>query len=156
MAEPGDSESSSPAARARNSGLYATTGGQGAPSERAVAHPASKLVAIARTTARSLELVMLDLDSPPHGLDALGIAAGLAGGLDALGIAAGLAGAEENRSDGGRCSKPPQECEHNAKEPPLGEQPHQRSPFRRSSMRAHSITLMPISVTARSAHLAAC
>jgi hypothetical protein len=143
MAEPAGSESSSSAARARNSRLYRTTGGQDAPSERAVAHPASKLAAIARTTAgRSLELVALHLHGPPHV-------------LDALGGAAGLAGAEENRGDGSRRGEPSQESEHIAKQPPLEEQPHQRSPLRRSSIRAHSMTPMPISVTARSAHLAA-
>jgi hypothetical protein len=39
----------------------------------------------------------LHLDSPPHI-------------LDALGVAAGLPGAEENRGDGSRRGKPPQEC----------------------------------------------
>src|SRR5512132_828062 len=79
MAEPAGSLSSSTAARARNSRLYSTTGGQGEPSECSVAHPASKLAAIARTMARSLELVTLHLHSPLHALDALGIAAGSAG-----------------------------------------------------------------------------
>src|SRR5512147_2352515 len=116
MTEPGGSEESSSAARARSSWLYETTGGQGAPSERAVAHPASKLAAIARTTARSLELVTLHLHSPPHA-------------LDALGIAACLLGAEENRGDGSRGGKPSQECQHIAKQPALQEQPHQRRPL---------------------------
>jgi hypothetical protein len=40
---------------------------------------------------------MLHLHSPPHV-------------RDALGIAAGLPGAEENRDDGSRGGKPPQEC----------------------------------------------
>jgi hypothetical protein len=56
---------------------------------RSVAHPASKLAAIARTTARSFELVTLHLHSSPHV-------------LGALGIAARLTGAEENRGDGSR------------------------------------------------------
>jgi hypothetical protein len=93
MDEPAGSESNSPAARARNSRLYATAGGQGAPSERPVAHPASKLAAIARTTARSFELVTLHLHRPPHV-------------LDALGSAAGLPGAEENRGGGSRGGEP--------------------------------------------------
>ena len=46
-------KTNSSAACARNSRLYSTTGGQGAPSVRSVAHPASKLTAIARTTTRS-------------------------------------------------------------------------------------------------------
>jgi hypothetical protein len=63
----------------------------------------SKLAAIARTTARSLELVTLHLDRPPHV-------------LDALGSAAGLLGAEENPGDGSRSRKPFQEREHIAKQ----------------------------------------
>jgi hypothetical protein len=55
--------------KARKSWLQPTIGGQGAPSERSVA--------VARTTARSLELVTLHLDGPPHVLDTLGSAAGL-------------------------------------------------------------------------------
>ena len=75
--------------------------------------------------------------------------------LDTLGVAAGLPGAEENRGNGSRGGEPSQEREHIAKQPALEEQPHQRSPLRRSSMRAHSMTPMPISVTARSLHFAA-
>ena len=59
-------------------------------------HPASKLAAIARATAGSLELVTLHLDSPPHV-------------LDTLGIAAGLAGAEQNCGDGSCGGKPSEE-----------------------------------------------
>jgi hypothetical protein len=57
---------------------------------RSIAHPAGKLAAITRTTARSLELVTLHLDRPPHV-------------LGTLGGAAFLAGAEEN---GGSRGKP--------------------------------------------------
>src|SRR5512147_742708 len=120
MTEPGGSEESSSAARARSSWLYETTGGQGVPSERSVAHPASKLAAIARTAARSLELVTLHLHRPPHI-------------LDALGITAGVPGAEKNCGDGSCGGKPPQDREHIAQQPALEPQPHQRRPLRRSS-----------------------
>ena len=60
--------------------------------------------------------------------------------LDALGMAAGLPGAEENCGHGSRRREPPQDREHIAKQPALEEQPHQRRPMRRSSMRAHSMT----------------
>src|SRR5512147_1051820 len=85
---------------------------------------------------------MLHIDRPPHV-------------LDTLGIAAGLAGAEENRRNGSCGGEPTKEREHIAKQPALEEQPHQRSPWRRSSIRAHNMTSMPISVTARRPHLAA-
>jgi hypothetical protein len=60
--------------------------------------------------------------------------------LDALGIAAGLPGAEQNCGHAGRRGKPSQEREHIAKQPALDEQPNQRRPLRRSSMRAYSLT----------------
>ena len=79
----------------------------------------------------------MHLHGPPHG-------------LDALGVAAGLPGAEENRGDGSRGGKPSHEREHMAQQPALEEQRHHASPWRRSSMRAHSMTPMPIRVTASS------
>src|SRR5512144_417604 len=125
MAEPAGSEASSSAARAKNSRLFSTTGGQGAPSERSGVHPEGKLAASARTTARSLKLGTCT-SIVRHA-------------LDKLGITAGLPGAERNRGHTGRGGEPPQEREHIAKQPALEEQPHQRRPLRRSSMRAHSM-----------------
>jgi hypothetical protein len=86
--------------------LYSATGGQGEPSERSGAQALSKLTAIARTTARSLKLITLHLNRPPHG-------------LDAFGIAAGLPGAEEHGGDGSLVGKPSHERERIAKQPML-------------------------------------
>src|SRR5512144_1789620 len=82
MAEPAGSEASSSAARAKNSRLYSTTGGQGAPSERSGVHPEGKLAASARTTARSLSLVSCLKNSWPYrrGCDFLTEVSGQGGG----------------------------------------------------------------------------
>ena len=58
-------------------------------------------------------------------------------------------GRRGKRGDGSRGGKSSHECQDIAKQPAREEQPHQRSPLRRSSTRAHSMTPMPISVTAR-------
>jgi hypothetical protein len=81
--------------------LYSTIGGQGTPSERPVAHPASKFVAIARATSRRLELITSDLDRLSHA-------------LDTLGVAAGLPGSEQDGSDSHRRGEPPEEGQHMA------------------------------------------
>lgn len=47
-------------------------------SERAVAHPVNKLVPIARTVSRGIQLITLHLDGFAHLLNALGVASCLA------------------------------------------------------------------------------
>src|SRR5690606_29386674 len=73
MADPCGSRASSSAARAWNSRLYSTTGGQTVAmpgSEPTVAQPLSKLVARPRTTSRRLEHLALDIIGFLRGLKA--------------------------------------------------------------------------------------
>ena len=125
MAEPVGNCSISSAARARNSRLYGATGGQPLPSERAVAHPASKLVAITRTARRCFQLVMLHLDVPTQA-------------FDALRIPPGFTGAEQDRGDSADDCEEPRELEGIGGQKSADDRDH-RSPRRRSSMRAQTM-----------------